>query len=238
MLKKIGALSACGLLAAILGAAPANAAVVVYSGYDVSATNLSNKPNADAAHNAYLAATAGLAETFLATFEGAPLGNTTSFNLGGGGTMTGAANGGVPQVFRNALQCQYALCGGNTTVGGNTYLGIVGGNVTFTFARPIQAFGAYFVGAQVPGMTLTFNDGSSQAIDVPGFFGADYVGFTDFGRSISQVTFNARSDIMAIDDVTFSLASAAPEPASWALMIGGFGLAGCALRTRRQMLSA
>jgi hypothetical protein len=31
---------------------------------------------------------------------------------------------------------------------------------------------------------------------------------------------------------------AVPEPASWALMIGGFGLAGAALRRRRQMAAA
>ena len=237
MLKKIGALSACGLLSAILLGAPANAAVVVYSGYDVSAQNLNTKPNADAAHNAYLAATAGLANTFTASFEGATLGALTSFDLGGGGVMTGAANGGAPQVFRNQLQCQYALCGGNTTVGGKTYLGVTGGNVTFTFLKPIQSFGAYFTGAQFPGMTLTFDDGSAQAVAVPGFFGADYVGFTDFGRSISKVTFNAKTDFMAIDDVTFTL-TPVPEPTSWALMIGGFGLAGCALRRRRQLLSA
>jgi len=237
MWNKIGALSACGLLSAMLSGSPANAAVVVYSGYDISAQNLNTKPNADAAHNAYLAATAGLVDTFTASFEGATLGALTSFSLGGGATMTGAANGGAPQIFRNQLQCQYALCGGNTTVGGNTYLGIVGGSVTFTFLKPIQAFGAYFTGTQLPGMTLTFDDGSARAIDVPGFFGADYVGFTDFGRSISKVTFNAKSDIMAIDDVTFTLSSA-PEPATWALMIAGFGLAGCALRARRQVLAA
>jgi hypothetical protein len=237
MWNKIGALSACGLLSAILCGAPANAAVVIYSGYDVSAQNLNTKPNADAAHNAYLAATAGVANAFTSSFEGTTPGNLTSFDLGGGGVMTGAANGGTPQVFRNQLQCQYALCGGNTTVGGNTYLGVTGGSVTFTFLKPIQSFGAYFTGAQFPGMTLTFNDGSAQSIEVPGLFGADYVGFTDFGRSISKITFNAKTDFMAIDDVTFTL-SPAPEPASWALMIAGFGLAGCALRTRRQMLSA
>jgi hypothetical protein len=34
------------------------------------------------------------------------------------------------------------------------------------------------------------------------------------------------------------LASGAPEPAAWALMIGGFGLAGSALRRRRRVLHA
>jgi hypothetical protein len=38
-----------------------------------------------------------------------------------------------------------------------------------------------------------------------------------------------------IDNVTFdSVTSAAPEPASWALMLGGFGLVGGAMRGRRK----
>ena len=38
--------------------------------------------------------------------------------------------------------------------------------------------------------------------------------------------------------VTFSTYSATPEPASWALMIGGFGLTGAALSRRRRVTSA
>jgi hypothetical protein len=41
-------------------------------------------------------------------------------------------------------------------------------------------------------------------------------------------------------DYAFSIegTSGAPEPAGWALMIGGFGLAGAALRRRRTALTA
>jgi hypothetical protein len=47
--------------------------------------------------------------------------------------------------------------------------------------------------------------------------------------------FNAR-----IDDASFTIQGSAgvPEPATWALMIGGFGLAGAALRRRRTAIAA
>jgi len=232
MLSKIGALSACALLPAVLAANPADAAVVIYSGFDPGASSNATKPNADAARAAFLGALAGLDDVYTQTFEGGPLGKLPVYDMGHGATMTGADGNKNPQNVTNQPLCQYNACGGNTTAGGKTYVSVNTGTVTFSFADPIQAFGAYFTGPQLPGLTLTFNDGTSRTIDVPGQFGADYVGFTDFGAAITQVTFNARGDIMALDDVTFAL-SPAPEPASWALMILGFGGAGGMLRRRR-----
>jgi hypothetical protein len=60
--------------------------------------------------------------------------------------------------------------------------------------------------------------------------GGDGVSYQDF--------FGARSPLDS--DVAFSIqgTSGAPEPAGWALMIGGFGLAGAALRRRRTALTA
>lgn len=37
----------------------------------------------------------------------------------------------------------------------------------------------------------------------------------------------------AMDEVRFKIGAAVPEPASWALMLGGFGLTGAAMRRRR-----
>ena len=239
MLTKIGALSACGMLAATLAGAPANAAIVLYSGFDPSASSISTKPKSDAARAAFLAAITGNGETFTNTFETGPTGAFSTYDLGGGATLTGTDRNGKAQIIRASALCQFNACGGNTTAGGRNHVSLDGGKATFTFDDPIQAFGAYFTGAQFTGLTLTFNDGAAQSIEIPGQFGADYVGFTDFGRGISQITFNAGRDQMAIDDVTFQTAPAGvPEPATWALMIAGFGLAGVSVRTRRRLAIA
>jgi hypothetical protein len=41
-----------------------------------------------------------------------------------------------------------------------------------------------------------------------------------------------------LDDLSFKGAGAVPEPATWALMIGGFGMAGANLRRRRSVAAA
>ena len=53
-------------------------------------------------------------------------------------------------------------------------------------------------------------------------------GFTDFQTS-AFLRYSGVAQLVSVEVA----ASAAPEPATWALMIGGFGLAGAALRRRR-----
>ena len=50
-----------------------------------------------------------------------------------------------------------------------------------------------------------------------------------------DVTFNSTGIAYEFDNIA---TAGAPEPASWALMIGGFGLAGAALRRRRTAVTA
>jgi len=47
------------------------------------------------------------------------------------------------------------------------------------------------------------------------------------------VFYDFTNDGATMDEARFVFSSGAPEPAAWALMIGGFGLAGAALRRRR-----
>jgi hypothetical protein len=57
----------------------------------------------------------------------------------------------------------------------------------------------------------------------------EFYGFTG-SRFDSICVKNLNSDFLLIDNV--QIGSAVPEPASWALMIVGFGLTGAALRRR------
>lgn len=54
---------------------------------------------------------------------------------------------------------------------------------------------------------------------------------------VNQLNFRtsvgAEGTVAYIDDVSYSVSNAVPEPASWAMMLGGFGLLGAAARRRR-----
>ena len=96
--------------------------------------------------------------------------------------------------------------------------------------------------------SITFSDGSTQSINVPGtgttgFTGAvDFVGFTDPGKSITSVTIYTGSstsgaDFIGVDDVSYQSPAVAvtPEPSSFVLL--GTGLVAMAGMIRRKVLS-
>jgi hypothetical protein len=182
---------------------------------------LAQMTNSQAAQASFIAATTAAGSTLAPTitFE-VPL--PAGVSISGGSTTDNSGCG--------------ALCGFNTTPGGAFFRLLVGGTATFTFATPIDAFGTYITGLQtdlVPQETLTFNDGSTQTIDTPTATGGGgaFMGFTDFGKSIVSVSYNATNDIVALDDVLFE-STAVPEPATLTILASvllGFG----AIRLRR-----
>ena len=110
-------------------------------------------------------------------------------------------------------------------------------SLTFTFATPITHFGVDTIGFGNVGtsdLTVAWGANSSTLysnISAPGgtvFFAGiiDTVGFT-------SVTFTgtAPNDGIAFDRL--QVKGAVPEPASWAMLITGFGMVGFAARRRR-----
>ena len=118
-----------------------------------------------------------------------------------------------------------------------------GGHIAFDFASAVNGVGAFsnnidygrirlFSGT---GLTGTF---LGEAQFGPGAFG----GVTsDVGARSAQFTCDFNGDkacgVYDLQFGTFAATAAVPEPATWALTISGFGLAGAALRRRRSIFA-
>lgn len=207
-------------------AGAAQAAIVTFSGADngAAACHPPACVNSDAAAAVFDAAAGPHG---LITFEGLPLGPFGSMTVAPGVTVT--LTGAEPGFggIQNTNQHAGTPLGFNTTLGGSEWLqawpnfNSPGETVTFTFATPVDAFGAYLTDTQVgfPGpITVTFNDGSFQSLPVmknDDTGGALFFGFTDLGASISSISFNTGAtgdtrDIWGIDDVRFAAVVPAP----------------------------
>jgi hypothetical protein len=223
---------------------PAWASIITFSGEDLGAGPGDPHPLSSAAAASFDAAASLLGSNSIINFESATLGTYTTLTVAPGVSISGATSAGGNQSILNASNFPAApsLDGFNTTSGGTQFAEMMGGTVTFTFASPTQFFGAYISGIQTIFFTdvITFSDGSSQSISIPGVgtsssVGAlDFVGFTDAGKSITSITINAGIpgnpgagfDDIGLDDVRYqSTTSSAPEPGSMVLMLGGICIA-------------
>lgn len=100
--------------------------------------------------------------------------------------------------------------------------------------RPLRSprrwlWGAYLTGVEAA--TITFNDGTNQTINILNSVGgAEFIGFTDAGRTIASITINVL-DIAGMDDVRYvTPAAGVPEPATLSLF--GIALAGIGVLRR------
>jgi hypothetical protein len=227
-----------------------SASLITFTGQDNVAATTSAHPNSAAAAAGFATAAAAIGTVSTITFESAPIGSFSSLTAAPGVTITGSDVSLSNQSIRNTsnFPAGPTLDGFNTTSGGANFLEMQGGTVTFTFTTPTQFFGAYFSGIQSAVFfadTVTFSDGTTESISIPGVgtsnsVGAlDFVGFTDIGKLITSITINAGLpgvpgagfDDIGIDDVSYMSSSvvttsAVPEPDSIALMLTGcLGLA-------------
>ena len=214
-------------LAAVGFVSPAMAAVTIFSGFDSGAS--APGAFAIAAANAFDAAVPTVSKIDFESF-----GTATNGAVGPNYAMISAGF----EIRTSPAFNLPAFFGSNTTPGGTrfAYSNSAEASLIINFVSPINAFGAYFGGVQTGSSSILFSDGSAQSIPLggsPNNGGFSFVGFTTSGASISSVTINVPFDLISVDDIRFRAAgNAVPEPATWALMLGGFGLIGCALRRR------
>ena len=133
----------------------------------------------------------------------------------------------------------------NSSPAGTSYLSVLGdGFATYVFTNRVSSFQfdwgsiddfntLIFVSnlggeVVVPGTDFTTPANGNQIL--PGTNGLFTV-TGDAGETFSQVTFLSSVNSFEVDNLAVS--GIVPEPATWAMMIGGFGFVGSAMRRRR-----
>jgi hypothetical protein len=213
----------------VMGASIDSAKALTFGGGKDSGVNGSDaRPNSALAASQFDAAAGALGAVNIIDFESFKSGELPNSTTIPGVTISASGSGANSISTDNSN-----TLGFNTTAGGSNFLqSQTSLTTTFTFATPIQAFGAYITGlGTAPGNALlNFSDGSTQSYDLTALIGdanggAGFFGFTDAGKSISSIAFagtTSGQDIYGIDDVRYV---AVPTPALLPGLIGiGLGV--------------
>jgi hypothetical protein len=137
----------------------------------------------------------------------------------------------------------------NSLPSGTAYLSVLGGgSATYAFSGDVSAF-EFDWGSVDSYNTLTINSTGADPIVVPGLSFANAANGDQVsagtnglfrvvgteGEHFNSVTFSSSSNSFEVDNLAVG---GVPEPASWALMIVGFGGAGAVLRGQRRRQAA
>ena len=157
----------------------------------------------------------------------------------------------VGNITANYLYPDSSTVYSTSTFSAGSSVSCPGGGICAAFAEPATIWGggsavgvtedagSSYGGASFNGVGftgLTFNDGShitgfTLDTDLAGLtaanvaFGADWISYNAQGLSFVTAPYHVTLKLITSD---------APEPASWAMMLGGFGAIGGALRSRRK----
>jgi hypothetical protein len=248
---------AAGMMLGIAGSA--SAATQIFSGVDDGAVPGGNTPYSSTAQAAFLAAAAAKGPVFTNYLDDEPLGNMQSFHIAGGLQVNLSVGSYDPQNTAHGIRNESAngdpSLPFSTTEGPNDqgkWLGFPIYLTTFSFDVPTYSFGFYTTGLNVDAgayYSLIFDDAPAVPeniyyMPVNANGGISYWGVV-FDTPVHKVEFNRSRnqalDVFGVDGISFNVASpvgGVPEPASWAMLIAGFGLIGAAMRRRRSVLSA
>lgn len=151
----------------------------------------------------------------------------------GFGYYTGTTPGVAAAPAGDATQYLAVLAGGSATIGLPTplksfsiYIGSVDAYNTFTLSL-VGGGSQSFTGVALTGVAN--GDQSSGATNRRFFFTAEG------SEQISGITLTSTQNSFEVDNLA---TAAIPEPASWAMMLAGFGLVGFAARRRSRAVAA
>lgn len=189
---------------------------------------------------------AAAATNFTTTFNGlTPTGSWTTL-----GDISDES-GGIWEAGNLGIEVQQGVAGSSFTADPNDVFVELdtGGNSSMSHAITAGAYTISFLYSQRPGIALGSNGISVTVGGLPALFTLDGAGAGDtiwrlystsfIAAAATTLTFAATgtSDSLGgyLDNITLT---AVPEPGTWALMIGGFGAMGSALRKRRRVVAA
>jgi hypothetical protein len=109
-------------------------------------------------------------------------------------------------------------------------------NAFITFTAPVNNLSIDFLALRDNGFQLTTYDAADAPLEVFSFgaLSTDFNGTHDFASGgIAKLVLTSPISFVGLSTLRFEVAtSAVPEPASWAMLVTGFALAGAALRRR------
>jgi hypothetical protein len=190
---------------------------------------------AAAAASASLAATAASAATTVVNFD----------DLTGIGQVPNGYAGIIWNdnwSYYDYAQSPYTPSSGSTRIYNLTSALVRPQFASFDFTTPVRFDGAMLAGNPITSVSfhlylggVLVHDGAAQApTATPTFLSSGYAGPVD--KVVVEDDDPTRFyDWYVLDDVTFS---SVPEPATWAMMLFGFGALGALLRTRRRAAAA
>jgi len=189
-------------------------------------------------------AQAAVSVSFTSTDAGLPAGQEMVWNfdgIEGAGYGVSFTGGSGPRSVAAGATSTAAPPPGATGL----YAAVLGGG-SMTLDTPGILALSFFMGSPDAYNSLTFNfaDGTSESLTgnqlaLGAFNGNQAIGRRmtySFDKKVNSVVFASAQNSFEFDNI--ATVSAVPEPATWAMMITGFGLAGSAIRRRKSVLAA
>lgn len=187
-------------------------------------------------------AQAAVAVTFTSTDAGLPAGQQMVWDF------DGTQGSGYGVSFTGGSGVRAVAAGSSSSAapppGATGFYAAVLGGGTMLLTTPGIAALSFFMGSPDAYNSITFNFADSTSETLTGtqlaagaFNGNQAIGRRmtyNFDKAVTSVLFASDQNSFEFDNIATISSSAVPEPATWAMMIAGFGLAGSAIRSRRQ----